>query len=129
VAHNVYIAHPDQVEFGCNVFLAYGVWIQAAGGIILENEALVGPYVVLVTSDHGFDGRSHRFVRGPQAPIRLGIGCWIGAHSTITKGVTIGPGAAIGANSVVTSNIPPYCVAAGVPAKVIKGQRITGAPE
>jgi maltose O-acetyltransferase len=128
VSQNVYIAHPDQVEIGCDVFLAYGVWIQAVGGITLEDEVLVGPYVVLVTSDHGFDGRSHRFVRGPQAPIRLGAGWWIGAHCTITKGVTIGPGVAIGANSVVTSNIPSFCVAAGVPAKVTKGQRITEAP-
>ena len=45
---------------------------------------------------------------------------WIGANSIVTSGVRIGTGAVIGANSVVTHNIPPYAVAAGTPANVIR---------
>lgn len=45
---------------------------------------------------------------------------WIGTKASIMSGVRIGKGAIIAANSVVTHDIPPYCVAAGVPAKVIK---------
>lgn len=44
---------------------------------------------------------------------------WIGAHSVILGGVTIGDGAVVAANAVVTSDIPPYAIAAGTPAKVI----------
>ncbi|WP_051929448.1 DapH/DapD/GlmU-related protein [Flavobacterium sp. 83] len=53
-------------------------------------------------------------------PITIGNEVWIGANVTILKGVTIGDGAIIAAGSVVTKAIPAHCLAAGIPAKVIK---------
>lgn len=53
-------------------------------------------------------------------PVRIGNHVWIGMNVTILKGVVIGDGAIIAAGSVVTKSIPPRCLAAGVPAKVIK---------
>jgi maltose O-acetyltransferase len=50
----------------------------------------------------------------------LGDSVWVGTKSTIVGGVTIGDDVVIGANSVVTKDIPSHCVAAGVPAKVIR---------
>ena len=52
--------------------------------------------------------------------IVIGDRVWIGDRAVILGGVHIGEGAVIGANAVVTHDIPPYAVAAGVPAKVIK---------
>lgn len=54
------------------------------------------------------------------APINIKDGVHVGIGSIIMPGVTIGEGAVIGAGSVVTRDIPPYCVAVGAPAKVIK---------
>ncbi len=54
------------------------------------------------------------------APIRVGSNVFIGTHSVVLPGVTIGDNVIIGAGSVVTKSIPDNCVAAGVPAKVIK---------
>lgn len=54
------------------------------------------------------------------APIKIENKAWIGFGVAILKGVTIGEGAIIGAQSVVTKNIPPYTIAAGNPARVIK---------
>ena len=54
------------------------------------------------------------------APIRIGDHVWIGMNVTILKGVTIGDGAIIAAGSVVNKDVPARCLAAGVPAKVIK---------
>ncbi len=54
------------------------------------------------------------------APIVVEDHVWIGMNVTILKGVTIGEGSIIAAGSVVTRDIPPHCMAAGVPAKVIK---------
>ena len=52
---------------------------------------------------------------------------WLGDNVCVLSGITIGKGAIIGANSVVTHSIPPYSVAAGTPAKVIK--QITDTPQ
>jgi acetyltransferase-like isoleucine patch superfamily enzyme len=48
---------------------------------------------------------------------------WIGANCIIMKGITIGEGSVIGAGSIVTKDIPPYSIAVGVPAKVIKNRQ------
>lgn len=56
----------------------------------------------------------------PSAPIILEDHVWIAMNVTILKGVTIGEGSIIAAGSVVTRSIPPHCLAAGVPARVIK---------
>jgi len=53
-------------------------------------------------------------------PIHIGNDVWIGAHCVILSGVTIGDGAVIAANSVVTKDIPPFAIAGGIPAKVLK---------
>jgi acetyltransferase-like isoleucine patch superfamily enzyme len=54
------------------------------------------------------------------APIHIQNKAWIGFGASLLKGVTIGEGSVIGAGSVVTRDIPPYCVAAGNPAKIIR---------
>ena len=52
--------------------------------------------------------------------IYIGNDVWVAAGAVITRGVTIGDGAVIGANAVVTKDVPPYAIVAGVPAKIIK---------
>ena len=52
--------------------------------------------------------------------IHIGKGCMIGMRSMIMPGVTIGDGAIVGANSLVTKSIPPYTIATGMPARVVK---------
>jgi acetyltransferase-like isoleucine patch superfamily enzyme len=65
---------------------------------------------------HAIVGKEHLMTQ----PITIGNQVWIGANVTILKGVTIGDGAIIAAGSVVSTAIPPNCLAAGIPAKVIK---------
>lgn len=55
-----------------------------------------------------------------KGPIIIGNNVWIADNVTILSGVTIGDGAVIGAGSVVTRSIPPYCISAGSPARVVK---------
>ena len=57
-------------------------------------------------------------------PLIIEDNVWIGYKVTIIGGITIGTGAIIGANSVVTKDIPPYSVAAGIPARVIKSLQV-----
>lgn len=53
-------------------------------------------------------------------PVSIGNDVWIGCNSTILRGVSVGNGAIVAANAVVTKDVPPYSIVAGVPARVIK---------
>jgi len=93
--------------------------LQGIGGIVLGDEVMLGPYTVLATNNHTCKGGSYRFGAGSPAPIRIGRGCWTGAHVVVTAGVSIGDGTAVAAGAVVTHDVPSDVVAAGVPARVI----------
>ena len=74
-----------------------------------------------------FDALPHRPIQeqesiapAAQRPIRIYGDCWFGINVAITPGVTVGRGCVVGANSVVTGDLPPYQVAAGNPARVIR---------
>ena len=72
-----------------------------------------------VSKQNGFSLTNKNKIK-EQKEIRIGNDVFIGANVTILDGVTIGDGAVIGAGAVVVKDIPPYAVAVGVPAKVIK---------
>lgn len=120
VACRVTVNFTNRVEIGNDVFLGMGCWLNAAGGITLENEVQIGPYAMLITGDHTQIDGSYRFGPRDLAPIRIGCGTWIAAHATVTKGLLIGRGALLAANSVATHEIPAYTAAAGVPARPIE---------
>jgi acetyltransferase-like isoleucine patch superfamily enzyme len=120
VARHVNINFSSRMEIGSDVFVATGCWLQARGGIVLEDEVQLGPYAVLVTGDHTQIDGSYRFGPSNLAPIRICKGSWIAAHATVTKGVLIGRGTLLAANSVATRDIPPFAMAGGVPARVFQ---------
>ena len=119
IARGVTINFSHRLAIGRDVYIASGCWLHARGGMVIEDEVQIGPYAVLVTGDHTRQDGSYRYGRSILAPIYLRHGCWVAAHVTIAKGVTVGCGALLAANSVATRDIPDYAVAGGVPARVI----------
>jgi acetyltransferase-like isoleucine patch superfamily enzyme len=96
--------------------------ISAAKLIIIEENVFTAPNVYI--SDHGHEYQDVDVPIAMQgirkvAEVRIGADSWICQNAVILPGVTIGKHCIIGANSVVNRNIPAYCVAAGVPAKVL----------
>jgi acetyltransferase-like isoleucine patch superfamily enzyme len=122
VGRDVTILAPNRLVVGNDVYIAKGTWLNAFGNVDIEDEVMTGPYVVIASANHGFKNGSCRFGGIHPAPIKIGRGSWIGAHSVITAGVTIGRGNLIGANAVVTADTPDNVFAGGVPARVI-GER------
>lgn len=106
------------IHIGKNVFINEGCCFQDHGGIWIGDGSLIGQQVVMATLDHDLDP-AHRQDMFP-GPIRIGRNVWIGAHATILRNVTIGDGAVVAAGAVVTKDVPPNTVVAGVPARVIK---------
>ena len=122
---NVWITAPEQarVRIGEGCFLNQGVMV--ASHSLVE----IGDHCMLANGCFVTDG-SHRY-DDPELPItwqgftskgptRIGDNCWLGLNVVVTDGVTIGRRCIIGANSVVTRDIPPFSIAAGAPAKVLR---------
>lgn len=84
---------------------------------------MVGPEAVIMSRSHEYsDPHTPVWLQGPKKPkrcVKIGNRVWIGMRAIIMPEVHIGDGVIIGAGSVVTKDIPPYTIAAGVPAKVI----------
>jgi acetyltransferase-like isoleucine patch superfamily enzyme len=97
-------------------------FIGVRGPVEIGNDVLFGPRVSIHAENHIFE-RLDVPIR-KQGTSRRGVkiedDCWIGSGVIVTDGVTIGRGSVIAAGSVVTRDIPPFSVAAGVPARVIK---------
>lgn len=105
-------------RFGRGVFVNFGCSFMDRGGITIEDEALIGPQVKLITENHDEhpDRRTHVYGR----PIVIRRKAWLGAGVTVLPGVTIGQNAIVGAGSVVTHDVPDDTIVAGVPARVIR---------
>ncbi|MBQ3059200.1 MAG: acyltransferase [Desulfovibrio sp.] len=92
--------------------------------ISIGRYVLLAPNCAIVDSDfHAHwppEARAHEPGYENDAPVSIGDHAWIGMNSLILKGVQIGEGAVVGAGSVVTRDVPPRCLAAGVPARVIR---------
>jgi maltose O-acetyltransferase len=115
---------PMNVVIGDNVAVSRGVLVTCSGQtqVKIGNDVLIGPYVVIRTDDHVFDRIDIpiRLQGHKGADVIIEDDCWIGAHAIILKGVHVGKGSVIGAGSIVTNDIPPYSIAVGAPAKVIR---------
>lgn len=91
--------------------------------VAIGDNVKIGACVLITDTDaHPMDYMAHRTSNEgtKSAPIVIEDDVWMGTHSIILKGVTIGARSIIGAGSVVTKNIPPNCVAGGNPCRVIK---------
>lgn len=84
------------------------------------DNVMIAPGVTITTVGHPLSPKGRREHRGIAKEVHIGNDVWIGANAVILPGVTIGDGTVVGAGAVVTKDIPPMSVVAGVPAKVIK---------
>lgn len=106
------------ITVGKNVFINSCCNFQDQGGITIGDGSLIGHKTVLATLNHGLAPEDRGSLY--PAPIIIGKNVWIGASATVLPGVTIGDNAIIASGAVVTKNVLPNTVVAGVPAKEIK---------
>lgn len=121
----VVLRQGERIEIGDNCLINHNNILQAGkvfGKIIIGNYVHTGANVMMFAFNHSIDDLNipSKLQDYYDADIRIEDDVWIGAGSVIVAGVTIGKGCVIGSNSVVTTDIPPYSIAAGVPAKVIR---------
>jgi maltose O-acetyltransferase len=121
LGRGVVFYNPSCIHLGKNVYIAYGSVLLAIGEIVLGDEVMLAPYVVISAANHQRRMNSYRFGESEILPISIGAGSWIGAHTTILPGAQIGAGSLIAGNAAVTRGVyPPNALIAGVPAQVKK---------
>ena len=110
---NIRLANEIRINRGCT--------ITSYSNVSIGNFTIIGEYTSIRDANHGMlKNTPMKFQTHSSSPIRIGCDVWIGRGSCILPGVSIGDGSVIGANSVVTKDIPPGVIAAGVPAVVIR---------
>lgn len=110
------------IVIGDNCSFNRGCWISGGGGLVLHNDIILGPNVIIHTANHNFSNPNIPFrIQGHTfEKVEIFSNVWIGAGAVILPGVTINENCIIGAGAVVTKDIPSNVMVAGVPAKVIK---------
>lgn len=119
LGQHVTLGGSNRLSIGDDVYLAQGVWLNALMGMTVEDEVIMGPYVVISTAQHVFRDGSVRFGGSIGGAVRIGRGAWLAAHSTVKCGVHVGEGSLVAANAAVTKDVPPHTIVGGVPAKIL----------
>ena len=132
-----------RLELGPHVLFEPGVWLTGSGRLTIGSGTFLNLGVQVATVEHVEIGAHCMFANGcmvtdgnhrfddlerpvpwqgftTKGPTVLGDNVWCGANVVVTSGVTIGERCVIGANSVVTTDIPPFSIAAGAPARVLR---------
>ena len=103
-----------------------GVNSKIYGTCTIGDYVMMGEDCTVITRNHRNDRTDIPMMHQgfeEERPVTIGNDVWIGDKVTILAGVEIGDGCIIGAGSVVTKSIPPYSIAAGVPARVIRSRK------
>ncbi len=112
--------------FGCGeLTIGDDVWIGSrtilcsSASVSIGAHVDIGPQVYIGTGTHEIDATgTHSAGAGVNRDVRIADGVWLGVRSTVLPGVCVGHKAVVAAGAVVTQDVPPECVVAGVPAVV-----------
>lgn len=119
--------------WGGSIWIARRVWlgpyvvIYGHGSVEIGESTLISMHCAVLSSNHAIPvtGTLIRDVPDELLPTKIGRDVWIGANAVILGGVTIGDGAVVAAGAVVTKDVEPGAVVAGVPARLLRKRQAT----
>ena len=116
------IPQQGRIKIGKDCTIQYNCLFYGVGGLEIGDNTRIAAHTIITPMNHIFaDPDTPIWKQGETAEgIKIGNDVWLGSNVKIMDGVTIGDGCVIGAGSVVVKDIPPYSVAVGVPAKIVK---------
>ncbi len=114
----LFVNYGKHTRIGKNVFINFNCTFLDLGGIVIEDDVLIGPNVSLLSEGHPVSPENRHSLL--VAPVHIKRNAWIGAGATILQGVTVGMNAIVAAGAVVSKDVPDNTIVGGIPAKVIK---------
>ncbi len=122
VQPDVYLFNVENLSIGSNVSIHPMCYIEAYGGVEIGSDVAIAHGVTVMAVSHGFSELDVLIKDQPliPQPIRIEDNVWLGAKAVILGGNTVGTGSVIAAGAVVTADVAPNTVAAGVPARPIR---------
>lgn len=118
---NITLWGPGRIDIGNNTEIGINSVIYSYERVSIGNDTSIAANCYIIDSNHGIckDSLIRNQSSTVKGPVIIDEDVWLGAGVKVLSGVHIGQGAVIGAQSLVNSDIPPYAIAVGVPAKVI----------
>jgi acetyltransferase-like isoleucine patch superfamily enzyme len=119
-------SYSPQIAIGNNCSIGANAHITSINKIVIGNNVLTGKNILITDNSHGesrhdlLDIPPKKRLLYSKGEVIIGDNVWIGEKASIMPGVHIGEGCIIAAHSVVTKDIAPYSIVAGIPARVIK---------
>lgn len=121
IASGVIINLHRNISIGNDVYIAHNAWINGTGGLIIEDEVIISPNVIITTTKHVRKNNKVSNYYSTNQKVIIGKGSWIAGNSTISMGVEVGSGCIVSANSLINkSKKGNNLLIGGVPATVIK---------
>jgi len=111
-----YFSDIRKVVIGNNTHINRQCYFESRSGLYIGSNVSISHKVTFITGSHDV---SSKYFYGIGKPILVGDYVWIGVNATILQGVTIGKGVVVAAGAVVTKDVKPYTIVAGIPAKEI----------
>lgn len=106
------------ITLGKNIFINHACSFLDLGGITIEDDVMIGPRVNIISENHPVEISMRKTLVPGRVVIRKNA--WIGAAAIIMPGVTIGENSVVAAGALVTKDVDPNTLVAGVPARPIK---------
>ena len=117
----VYFGTGRHISIGDRSMIGEDAIVSSADEVVIGDDVMMGPQVMIYTANHGMAvGATMRQQPSVTSPVRIGNDVWIGARAILLPGIEIGDGAVVAAGAVVTRDVPPFAIVAGVPARVIR---------
>jgi len=114
--HGFWVVSPWKMTIGKSSVVGDHAILDARGGLTIGDNVNLSAHVAIWTGQHDYQSPDFAYEEGP---VRVENYAWLSFRTTLLPGVTIGEGAVVAAGAVVTKDVPPYTVVAGIPAKTI----------
>lgn len=111
------------VNIGSKTYIGAGFSCNSVMQIRIGENCMLGNYVSIIDNNHGMlPGIDMIDQPLSSSPVEIARNCWLGEKATVLSGIIIGEGSVVAAGAVVTSDVPPFTVVGGVPARVLRSR-------